>query len=706
MKFSTKMFYLSYLPNIPASFIYIYLSTTFLYDFPYLYVALSMFLSFTIIAVIIKRSSLPIDASINEFENNGSISLESEYKLKKTHSLLSSLIPKLFIIFIAISYYLIAIFVLGEKLFFFLNISSFADFGHIVALFTTSFITLGLILENQIGLIRSKIGITSIKGDSIYKIRLRMTILVISIISSIGLSITYYYETMMIRSVAGKEELESLFENMHNLENIEKIERLETFILSEKQSLKLTSLEYENLGEELNILKKNPTEDGITNLSLKINPFISNIKQYKDIRRSISGDQVFIVTLLLMYAIFAVIITYILSHGITNQMNIINNNIDKMLKKKKVNYEPLPIISRTEVSFLTDKFNKLLSRLNRQNEELEGFYENMELKVKEKTDELHHSNKINAGISVLSPGLYRKEGIRGITEQTLEQLHKIFGPNFKFAIYLEDSKTFHFSDYDEDEQNAISSYINSRLWEKEGESIELTLPGNTMILPILTGEQDHRSGIMFIKSDSNTSVDITTNIFLEQIANFIEIDTLHRKLQKMAETDPLTGAYNRGQFEKIFQKSVVSKFKHGKNFTLVYGDINRLKYINDNLGHLAGDSVIKRSVSLFEKLCSSKENSVYRLGGDELAMICRNSNSEADKNILTKLEQSIEEAEIKLGNNKVPLHISFGLINSAEFNNDNISKEDYKDTMFKAAEERMENNKKSWYEDMNLNRRK
>ena len=94
---------------------------------------------------------------------------------------------------------------------FFLNINSFADFGHIVALFTTSFITLGLILENQIGLVRSKIGITSIKGDSIYKIRLRMLILVISIVMAIGLSITYYYRTMMIRSVAGEENLRSLF---------------------------------------------------------------------------------------------------------------------------------------------------------------------------------------------------------------------------------------------------------------------------------------------------------------------------------------------------------------------------------------------------------------------------------------------------------------------------------------------------------------
>ena len=56
------------------------------------------------------------------------------------------------------------------------------------------------------------------------------------------------------------------------------------------------------------------------------------------------------------------------------------------------------------------------------------------------------------------------------------------------------------------------------------------------------------------------------------------------------------------------------------NFIYVFADVNGLKYINDNLGHAAGDELIKGAASCLDN-AFSKYGTVYRMGGDEFSAI-------------------------------------------------------------------------------------
>lgn len=707
MKFSTKMFLISYLPNIPPSVIYIYLSHTFIYDFPFLHVITAMFISFSLIAVLIKKIAKPIDTITLEYENSKILNKRDEMKVKKIHSLLSNIIPKLFILFIIVSYYTVVIMVDGWDPFSIFNIGSLSDFGHIIALFTTSFITLGIIFDNQLGHIRTHLKITSIEGDKLYRIRTRMLILTFSMLMGIGLSITYYYKTMAIRVFTGDRALRELFQ-VNNTDNIdEKKLLLELYldreimfydrILSDLRQKKFKMNEFSN-SEDLKLLEQFYTE---------INPYISEQDYFIELRNKIKDDQIFIFLLLLMFTLYSFGVVLILSNNITNQMKLICTNIDRMLKRDRVTYEKLPIISRTEVSHLTSEFNKLLNRLNSQNSELQGFYNDMEQKVLEKTEELQHSNRINAGISALSPGLYRREGIIGITEHTLEQLNSIFGPNYKFAVHLKGTNSYHFSGYSKEEESSIKKYIDN--WELKNiqETGDAILPDNSLILPILTSEREDHSGVMIMNSESEEPVDITTQIFLEQIANFIEIDSLHKKLKKMANTDPLTGVYNRGYFEKKLKEIVNSKFSDdSNNYSFIYGDINRLKFVNDNIGHLAGDELIKCAVKFFDNLDGITYKYIFRLGGDEIAMIYKNSSIEFDNSIINNLDNLLDKYSILLDNNQeISLHISLGIINTMELPTTDYTPDEYESKLFKIAEHRMDEHKRKWYQNNKFDRR-
>lgn len=707
VKFSTKMSFISYLPNIPPTLIYLYLSHAFIYDFPFLHVIFAMFISFSLIALLIKLIAKPIDNIVPEYEKNGILSENAEMRVKHIHSLLSNIIPKLFILMIIISYYTVVIMVEGGGLLSIFNIGSLSDFGHIIALFTTSFITLGIIFDNQLGHIRAKLKITSIKGDKLYRIKTRMLILTISMLMAIGLSITYYYEAMAIRIFTGNRALEELFQ-ANITDNIdEKVVLLETFLKSEIDFYEVIKRDFE---EKMISLKNISNEQNLTALEqlyTDMNPFISEKEYFVELRSNIKADQVFKSLLLLMFTLYSVGVVIILSNNITNQMKLICSKIDKMLKRERVTYEKLPIISRTEVSHLTGEFNKLLTRLNSQNSELQEFYNDMEKKVLEKTQELQHSNRINEGISALSPGLYRKKGIIGITEHTLEQLNSIFGPNYKFAVHLKGTDTYHFSGYSIEEELSIKKYIENWELKNQEETGSTILPDNSLILPILTSEREDHSGVMIINSDSEDPVDITTQIFLEQIANFIEIDSLHRKLKKMANTDPLTSVYNRGYFERKLKEIIKDKFNDtSNNYSFMYGDINRLKYVNDNIGHLAGDELIKCAVKFFDDLDGISQKYIFRLGGDEIAMIYKNSSLEFDKSIMKDLENHLKEYIIDINDSQqIYLHISIGIVNTKELATTDYTNKEYESELFKIAEHRMEQNKRNWYRKNQFDRR-
>lgn len=80
------------------------------------------------------------------------------------------------------------------------------------------------------------------------------------------------------------------------------------------------------------------------------------------------------------------------------------------------------------------------------------------------------------------------------------------------------------------------------------------------------------------------------------------------------EIDPLTNLFNRGTYYKDLPK--MSKYVTG----VIQFDLNGLKYINDNFGHLEGDKALV-SVSEMIAKCARSKMYPYRLGGDEFIII-------------------------------------------------------------------------------------
>ncbi len=114
-----------------------------------------------------------------------------------------------------------------------------------------------------------------------------------------------------------------------------------------------------------------------------------------------------------------------------------------------------------------------------------------------------------------------------------------------------------------------------------------------------------------------------------------------RTLKASGRRDVLTGALNRLAFAEAAHL-IDAK---GEVMTVLVCDIDGLKWINDTLGHLIGDEVIKRAAEVLTQCCP-KEAQIFRMGGDEfLALIPGRLDAKAKEKLLTLIRTTTESED-------------------------------------------------------------
>jgi len=107
--------------------------------------------------------------------------------------------------------------------------------------------------------------------------------------------------------------------------------------------------------------------------------------------------------------------------------------------------------------------------------------------------------------------------------------------------------------------------------------------------------------------------------------------------KKLAYTDLLTGYENRMAFEHRLRECG-ELADQGKNVTLIICDVNNLKTVNDTQGHEAGDDYLKNTADLIFQNLGGK-GSLYRIGGDEFAVIIAERKESEVESIMESLRR-------------------------------------------------------------------
>lgn len=199
-----------------------------------------------------------------------------------------------------------------------------------------------------------------------------------------------------------------------------------------------------------------------------------------------------------------------------------------------------------------------------------------------------------------------------------------------------------------------------------------------------TGEYASAEHVHFSKDGTKKYVQVSTSPIKDKNGNVLkvvhvtsditEIKQLHQELERLAETDSLTGTYNRMKYEDIIKRELERGGRYGRPLTLIMFDIDHFKEVNDRYGHAMGDQVLK-NVADIAREHTRKVDYLFRWGGEEFMIVALETDLERASYLAERIRKAIEDSPFR-GVRR--LTVSFGV---AQY-----KKGDTDDTLLKRAD--------------------
>ncbi|MBR0512970.1 MAG: GGDEF domain-containing protein [Clostridia bacterium] len=172
------------------------------------------------------------------------------------------------------------------------------------------------------------------------------------------------------------------------------------------------------------------------------------------------------------------------------------------------------------------------------------------------------------------------------------------------------------------------------------------------------------------------TLELSTYFIASEIANHM----LLTRLRELSRTDVLTGIMNRNEMNNR-----IDELREGKaridRLGIVFADLNGLKRVNDQFGHVEGDRMLKESAAVLRQVFAGDE--IYRAGGDEFMIITRGAEEEELRKRCEEIKRHATGYE----------HVSFAAGYCVISDSREIR------TALKTADERMYRDKETYYQD-------
>ncbi|MBA6418848.1 diguanylate cyclase [Pseudomonas neustonica] len=140
----------------------------------------------------------------------------------------------------------------------------------------------------------------------------------------------------------------------------------------------------------------------------------------------------------------------------------------------------------------------------------------------------------------------------------------------------------------------------------------------------------------------------------------VTVTRAHRRLARMATTDPLTGLFNRRHIIELTEKELARHHRRPSNLTFMLMDIDHFKQINDQFGHDMGDRALV-AVSKALQGALREQDFIGRWGGEEFLVILPDTDLEQATASAERLRSAIESLELEQDGERVSVTLSIGI---------------------------------------------
>jgi diguanylate cyclase (GGDEF)-like protein/PAS domain S-box-containing protein len=141
----------------------------------------------------------------------------------------------------------------------------------------------------------------------------------------------------------------------------------------------------------------------------------------------------------------------------------------------------------------------------------------------------------------------------------------------------------------------------------------------------------------------------------------VEIKELETALREQAIRDPLTGSFNRRYMDEVLQQELARTSRKGGAFSVVILDLDHLKEINDNYGHVTGgDKALQTLADTLTHMCR-EEDTVCRYAGDEFLIILHDTPAHVAYERASQWREAIGRIKITSHGRKFGITFSAGV---------------------------------------------
>lgn len=168
--------------------------------------------------------------------------------------------------------------------------------------------------------------------------------------------------------------------------------------------------------------------------------------------------------------------------------------------------------------------------------------------------------------------------------------------------------------------------------------------------------------------------------------NQSELIRVSAQFDRLSHTDVLTALPNRRYMMEKLEAENSRFIRHLHPYSILYGDIDNFKSINDRYGHQVGDAALQ-AIAHVLRSSLRQHDEVSRWGGEEFLVLLPETDARVALEVAEKLREAIAAIDFRQGDAKLPLTMSFGV--------QTVSNPDRVDALIHAADQKLYQAKQS-----------
>lgn len=290
------------------------------------------------------------------------------------------------------------------------------------------------------------------------------------------------------------------------------------------------------------------------------------------------------------------------------------------------------VVRDDEIGKLTNSFNTLADKIY-------DLVNNLEEKVKLRTLEFEKANE---------DMLDNRNQLRLILDSTGEG---IYGMDIEGKCTFCNTSSLEILGYSHYSE-LVGKNMHAQIHHTKRDGEIMPIEECRILRAIIEGTHFHADDEVFWRKDG-TCFDVEYHVYPQMkdgqiigavvtFSDITESKLIKERIDYLSFHDPVTGVYNRRFFENELIRIDKNKYLP---ISIIYGDVNGLKLLNDMLGHEKGDELLHKTAGVLKKV-SREDDIVSRVGGDEFVILLANTESKDADKIIQRIKSELANEKI------------------------------------------------------------